>query len=232
MTVTAIENPDEFKLDVHGFCVVHGSTHLDPDLASVNKKAVQDAYWQEIEAILHKNLPQYSRIEAFDLTVRKRDADFPKILRVYRNKYEQPSAIAHYDWSQQGATTVLEWCFPGNEGFCKYKKFDILNVWRPLREPTNNWPLAFCYYATIDPENDILLNDAIRRDRVEEICVLHSNEAHKWYYLKNQGVDDLFVFRNADSHGEKARGFHAAVNNTMAQGPLRESVEVRLVAIY
>ncbi|KAI1655691.1 hypothetical protein F4813DRAFT_381965 [Daldinia decipiens] len=126
VTVTAIENSDEFKLDVYGFCVVHGSTHLDPDLASINKKAVQNAYWHEIEATLHKNFPRYSRIEAFDLTVRKRDADFPGVLRVYRDKYEQPSAIAHCDWSQQGAITVLEWCFPRNEGFWEDKEFDML----------------------------------------------------------------------------------------------------------
>lgn len=83
--------------------------------------------------------------------------------------------------------------------------FRPCSVWRPLKEPSDDWPLAMCDYTTIDKENDILLNDAIRRDRVEEICVLHHNEAHKWYYLKDQGVDDLMVFRNADSHGEKPR---------------------------
>lgn len=113
-----------------------------------------------------------------------------------------------------------------------------------------------CDYTTVDAENDILLEDAIRRDRVEEISTLHYNENHKWYYLKDQGIDDLLVFRNVDSHDEKPRkynsrnqimlsasrlrtnilmsrtgAFHAAVNNPLARGPRRESVEVRVVAI-
>jgi len=229
--VTAIEDSKEWNLDIHGFCFLHGKTHLDAHRAYKDKSAVQDAYWHDIEAILHQKFPQYSRIECFDFTVRKRDADFPDLVRVYRNEYEQPSQVAHCDWSQNGSLTVLHWCFPGNESFWEGKKFDMLNVWRPLKEPSDDWPLAICDYTTIDTEHDILLNDAIRRDRVEEISVLHFNEAHRWYYLKNQGINDLMVFRNADSHGEKPRGFHAAVCNPMSQGPPRESVEVRLVAI-
>jgi hypothetical protein len=70
VTVTAIENLDEWKLDTHGFCVLRGHTHLDPHQVYTDKAAVQGAYWNELEAILHANFPQYSRIECFDLTVR------------------------------------------------------------------------------------------------------------------------------------------------------------------
>jgi hypothetical protein len=78
------------------------------------------------------------------------------------------------------------------------------SVWRPLKGPSDDWPLAVCDYTSIDKENDIILLDAIRRDRVDEICGLHYNESHRWHYLKNQGVNDLLVFRNADSEGERA----------------------------
>lgn len=69
VTVAAIENSSHWKLDVHGFCLLHADTHLDPNDVYTKKKQVQDAYWYEIEAILHKNFPRYSRIESFDLTV-------------------------------------------------------------------------------------------------------------------------------------------------------------------
>ena len=69
VTVAAIEDPSHWKLDVHGFCFLHAETHLDPDDVYTKKKEVQDAFWYEIEAILHKHFPQYSRIESFDLTV-------------------------------------------------------------------------------------------------------------------------------------------------------------------
>ena len=70
MIVAAIEDLSQWKLDRHGFCFLHGDTHLEaPDVYN-KKREVQDAYCYEIEAILHSHFPQYSRIESFDLTVR------------------------------------------------------------------------------------------------------------------------------------------------------------------
>lgn len=152
-------------------------------------------------------------------------------MRGYRDEYEQPSSTAHSDYSQTGGFLTLQHCFPGQDDYWENKEFDMLNVWRPLK-PTDDWPLALCDYTTIDTEEDIRLNDAIRRDLIGEGLLLHYNDAHKWYYFKDQGVNDLIVFRNSDSHGKRARGFHAAVSNPQAKGPLRESVEVRLVAFY
>lgn len=56
---------------MHGFCVVYGKTDLDPDKVYNDKAAVQGGYWRELEAILHQEFPQYSRIECFDLMVSK-----------------------------------------------------------------------------------------------------------------------------------------------------------------
>lgn len=79
------------------------------------------------------------------------------------------------------------------------------SVWRPLIGPNNDWPLALCDWTTINQETDIVLNDAIRRDRIDENSLLHFNEGHAWYYMKNQTADDLLVFRNADLSGKRAR---------------------------
>lgn len=122
----------------------------------------------------------------------------------------------------------LQHAFPGQDEFWEGKDFDILkyihnlsskrctgikgkadeylcSVWRPLLGPNDDWPLALCDWTTIDPETDIRLNDALRRDRIDENSLLHFNEAHKWYYIKNQTPEDLIVFRNADSQGKRSR---------------------------
>jgi hypothetical protein len=62
-----------------------------------------------------------------------------------------------------------------------------------------------CDYTTIEPSTDVRANDAIRRDRVDENAILHFNENHKWYIMKDQSEEDLLVFRNADSFGKRAR---------------------------
>jgi hypothetical protein len=144
VTVAEIKNSSQWKLDVHGFCLLHADTHLDRKDVYTKKKEIQNAYWYEIEAILHENFPQYSRIEGFDLTVcvllpciirpcltglikvRKRDPDFPAVMRAYRPEYEQPSSTAHSDYSQNGGFLALQHCFPGQDDYWKDKEFDML----------------------------------------------------------------------------------------------------------
>ncbi|CAH0025048.1 unnamed protein product, partial [Clonostachys rhizophaga] len=201
--VNAIDQPDRFNLDEYGFCFLRGrQIHLDPEKACRDKDSIEQAYWYEIEAILHEEFPQHWRIECFDTT---RDPDFPEVVRVYREEHEKPSPVVHCDWSSVGSLDVLRWCFPGNEKFWKERGLTCSStVWRLLKTLTDEWLLALCDYTTVDTENDVLLEDAIERVRVEEISCLHYNGNHRWYFLKDQGVDDLLVFRNADSHGEKA----------------------------
>ncbi|KAL6401119.1 hypothetical protein AUP68_16843 [Ilyonectria robusta] len=116
--VAAVDDPAKYKLDVHGFCFIRGyQTHLDPEKACKDKASVEEAYWYEIEAILHEKFLQYSRVECFDMTVRKRDPDFPEVVRVYRDEHEQPSPVVHCDWSKDGSLEVLQWCFPGNDSY-------------------------------------------------------------------------------------------------------------------
>lgn len=118
---------------------------------------------------------------------------------------------------------TLEHAFPGESEFWEGKDFDILkcaslhkecgtntdevlrSVWRPLIGPNDDRPMVLCDWTTINPETDIRLNDVLRRDGIGENSLLHFSEAHKWYYIKYQTTNDLVVFRNADSQGERAR---------------------------
>lgn len=69
VTVNPVTDPHHWKLDTHGFCILHAKSHLDLHEVFARREDMQKSYWYEVEAILHKSFPQYSRIEAFDLTV-------------------------------------------------------------------------------------------------------------------------------------------------------------------
>lgn len=69
VTVYPIINPGEWDLEKHGFCFIKAKTRLNSQDALTRKKEVQKEYWYEIEAVLHDNFPQYSRIECYDCTV-------------------------------------------------------------------------------------------------------------------------------------------------------------------
>lgn len=76
---------------------------------------------------------------------------------------------------------------------------NLCSVWRVLRGPNNDWPLAVCDHRTIDHRHDVIANDVLHEDSVGENWLLHKSSRHSWYYLSDQRVEDLIVFRNTDS---------------------------------
>ena len=72
------------------------------------------------------------------------------------------------------------------------------SIWRLLRGPNNDWPLALCDYRTVNPERDSLRNDIFFREEAGENMLLKYNNTHQWYYMSDQDVDDVIVFRNAE----------------------------------
>ena len=69
VTVYPITNPKDWDLEKHGFCFIRAKTNLTADDAFQRKREVQKDYWYELEALLHENFPEYSRIECYDCTV-------------------------------------------------------------------------------------------------------------------------------------------------------------------
>ncbi|KAL9064144.1 MAG: hypothetical protein Q9161_009054 [Pseudevernia consocians] len=197
-----------FTLDKNGFCFVKGATCLTADAALTDAKGCEESYFEEIETLMQRHFPGYTRFECIDLTVRQRDPTFPWEGEVKLIKHEQPAAVAHSDYSVEGAFMELQAVFPGKERYFQDRAFDILNVWRPLRGPNDDWPLALCDAETIDRSTDLRLSDVVHFNRVGENILLHANQAHRWYYMSAQDVDECIVFRNCDSSGLRARGSH------------------------
>lgn len=68
--VLPVINPAEWDLEKHGFCFLQAKTELTAEDALARKREVQKDFWFEIEALLHKHFPHYSRIDCYDCTVR------------------------------------------------------------------------------------------------------------------------------------------------------------------
>lgn len=226
--VMPVTNRDVFDMNVNGFCILNEDTSLTLEDALDRPEEAELKYHAELEQILHKHFPEYTRLEGLDFVVRRRHPHYPSE-RVEIVKYEQPAAVAHSDYTPGGAIQQLKGSFPGQEAHFLDKEYDMINVWKPLVGPNNDWPLALCDYSTIQPA-DIVQADVLHVDRITENQLLHPNAQHRWYYVENQQHNDLIVFRNVDSMGKRAVGFHAAVPNPSSEGPPRTSVEVRFVA--
>ncbi|KAI8949996.1 putative CmcJ-like methyltransferase [Xylaria longipes] len=223
--VVPVTSRDVFDINLNGFCI---DTNLTLEEALERPEEAELEYQAELELILHKHFPEYTRFEGLDFVVRRRHPDYPSE-KVQLVNYQQPATVAHSDYTPEGAIEQLKGSFPGQEAHFLDKEYDMINVWKPLVGPNNDWPLALCDYSSIHP-SDITQADVLHADRITENQLLHPNDQHRWYYVENQQPNDLIVFRNVDSTGKRAVGFHAAIPNPSSTEPPRSSVEVRFVA--
>ena len=89
------------------------------------------------------------------------------------------------------------------------------SVWRVLRGPNDDWPLALCDYQSVDLDKDVVANDCLHEANVGENWLLHANENHRWFYMSGQEEDDLIVFRNIDSEGILPRKYCSSSNSQL-----------------
>ena len=84
------------------------------------------------------------------------------------------------------------------------------SIWKPIRGPVEDWPLALCDPNSLDVDNDLRVHDVVfdPDESVSEAYQLHYSPSHKWYYVNNQTVEEVWIFLQSDSktpyRGEQA----------------------------
>lgn len=83
------------------------------------------------------------------------------------------------------------------------------SVWKPLRGPLRDWPLALCDAASVKAA-DLTAADIVFEENVSENLQIHYDAAQKWYYLEDQEASEMLVFRQAESHpaGRVGKSFY------------------------
>lgn len=61
-----------------------------------------------------------------------------------------------------------------------------------------DWPLALCDLRTLDPQDMMPLDEVYADDTLESYQV-HYSPRQKWYYLSDQSVSEMFIFKSVDS---------------------------------
>ncbi|KAF2675362.1 hypothetical protein BT63DRAFT_450350 [Microthyrium microscopicum] len=164
-----------------------------------------------------------------ELDARERSPRYPAKTG-YKAKFAQPSTVPHVDYTPNSTRARLRQITDEAE----FEPLKDAPVWRVLKGPNHDWPLAVCDFASIHPEKDPLESDLVFRDAVSENVVLRHNPSHSWYYLSGQRTNEVLVFRNATSPGRSAsKAFHASFGTqeiVESEKELRQSIEVRLFA--
>lgn len=111
----------------------------------------------------------------------------------------------------------------------------LLNsLWRVLKGPTNDWPLALCDYRSVDVEHDTIASDIVvaHGDGSVENSLIYFDKKQEWFYRSDMDIEDIIIFRQTDSSGKMPKAWHASFEHpSTSTGPFlpRESVEVRVV---
>jgi hypothetical protein len=126
--------------------------------------------------------------------------------------------------------------FPDEVDELLRRRVAFVNLWRPIRSPVLDSPLALCDARSVAP-GDLVASDLIYRDRRDETYNVTYSPNHRWYYASEMLVDEALLIKCFDSRddGQVARfSPHTAFVDSAVppDAPPRESIELRTYVIF
>jgi hypothetical protein len=210
----------EFTLDRNGFALVKAPTAVadfyDPE-------EIKRVYYPEVERLLRDTLGA-SRVFVFDHNVR--NAGLAGLAT--------PSRQVHNDHTANSAPRrVRDHLGAEAEELLKHR-FGIVNVWRPVRGPVLDSPLALCDARTFT-DGDLIASDLVYAHVRGETSRVEYKPTHRWHYFSEMQTDEALLIRIHDSasDGRARLSFHTSFENPLApNAPPRESIEARALVFF
>ena len=176
-----------------------------------------------------KDVTGASRVVAFDHNLRL-------ATRAERSEsgVQGPVRYAHNDYTEQSGPQRVRDLLGEEAERLLLGRFAVINVWKPIRGPVEQAPLAVCDARTIRPE-DFVSTDLRYRDRTGEIYSLRWSPIHTWFYFPRMSADEAMLLKCFDSEPGRARfTAHSAFDDpgSPPDAPVRESIEVRTLAFF
>ncbi|NNE83774.1 MAG: methyltransferase [Alphaproteobacteria bacterium] len=218
---------DAFAMDVTGFEFVDHETAMTDFFDTEQLKSV---YYSEIEALI-KARAGAARVVIFDHTLRSGDEDTrnEKLIR-------EPVLSVHNDYTEWSGPQRVRELMPESEvEDLLSRRFAIIQVWRPIRNPIQSNPLAICDSSTLSTDN-LIASERRYPNRVGETYRISFNADQRWFYFPNMTRDEALVFKVFDSATDGRARFtpHTSFDdpNTPPGAPARESIEVRALVFF
>jgi hypothetical protein len=196
-----------------------------------DREAVQTRYYAETVSLLEA-LTGASRVVVFDHTIRRRMlGTTDKTAGIPR----QPVPRVHNDYTVKSAPQRVRDLLGEEASALLRRRFSVINVWRPIRGPIQDAPLAVADAQSVDTE-DLVATDLVYPDRTGEIYYVKFNPSHRWFYAPAMREDEVMLIKCFDSADDGRARFvpHAAFVDptTPADALPRESIEIRTLVFY
>jgi hypothetical protein len=217
---------DEFGLHPSGFKLLEMPTRVRNFL---DQDDVTSVYEAEVDAFL-KTLTGGYRVHIFDHTVRASDPDLRE-----QKQMREPAQLVHNDYTANSGQVCLRENLGADAAELARGRFQIVNVWRPLVDPVEDYPLALCDARSLDP-SDLIDSERRAPNHTGEIQLAVYAAKQRWYYFSAMRPPEVLVFKTFDSldGGVHPCSIHSAIHLPWAavDAKPRESIETRAFVFY
>ncbi len=218
----------ELSLDREGFkLVAHESAVRD----FYDEGELRRVYYPEAERVIARATGA-ERVMVFDHTIRRR---IPGVEDRTTSAPRQPVPRVHNDYTVKSGPQRVRDLLDGEADALLRRRFAIVNLWRPIRGPLRDAPLAVCDARSV-AFTDFVPSDLIYPDRTGETYQVTYNPAHRWFYAPAMRKDEALLIKTYDSAQDGRARFvpHSAFEDPTAPPDVlpRESIELRALAFF
>jgi len=210
------------SLDEQGFAVVRQKSAVR-DFSDDDE--IRRVYYPEAERIL-KEATGAARVFIFDHVVRRHIPGSED----RREAVRQPARRVHVDHTARSAPQRVRDLLPEDADELLRGRVQIINVWRPIRGPVQDAPLAVCDASSVAAQ-DLVPSDLVYPHRTGETYAVTYNPAHRWFYVSDMQPDEGLLLKCYDSETDGRARFapHSAFIDPTAPADVapRESIELR-----
>jgi hypothetical protein len=216
------------SLDREGFTLVaHHSAITD----FYDEDALRRIYYKEAEHLV-ATATGANRVVVFDHTIRRR---IEGMADRTPGAPRQPSARVHGDYSEASGVQRVHDVMGQEAEVLLQHRFAIINVWRPIRAPLRDAPLAVCDASSVG-QGDLVAADLLYRNRAGENYTMMFNPRQRWFYVPDMQVDEALLLKCYDSACDGRARFmpHTAFTDPTPHTEVapRESIELRTIAFF
>src|ERR1700722_9373172 len=218
----------DLSLDREGFALLHQPTAVQDFW---DDDEVRRGYYPEVQRVLAEATGA-SKVYIFDHTLRRRvrgvDDRAPGTPR-------QPATRVHVDHTANSGPQRVRDFFGDEAEELLRGRVQVINLWRPIRGPLRDAPLAVCDAGSVAP-GDLVPSDLVYQNRVGETYGVTYNPAHRWFYVPEMQPDEALLLKCFDSEVDGRARFapHTAFEDPTAPADVlpRESIEIRTLVFH
>lgn len=217
------------SLEVEGFKLIPQKSEVQD---FYNDAEIRTTYHDELRSLLSE-ITGATRVEIFDDTRRSSSLGTQK-----ERNIREPSDIVHNDYTPRSGINRLRDYYssdPDQAEAVLQRRFAIINVWRSIAGPIQNFPLVLCDASTVEPE-DLVSVERRAEDRIGELQVALQQPAQRWYYFPQMQMDEVLLLKTFDSETDGRTRFtmHSSFDDITApaEAAPRESLETRCFVFF